>query len=71
MGSFIMTASLFSSPVLGLIIGLVVLIVVKKSLNKIDISLIYDWFNNQIKKYGKIVFDVTGISNVTKKLRSL
>ena len=32
MGSFIMTASLFASPLLGIIIGLVVLIVIKKQL---------------------------------------
>ena len=31
----------------------------------------YRKINNQIKKYGKIIFEVTGISNVTKKFRSL
>lgn len=53
MGSFIMTASLFASPILGVIIGLVVLIVLKKKLSKIEVSGIYDWFTNQIKKHGK------------------
>ena len=53
MGSFIMTASLFASPLLGIIIGLVVLIVVKKGLKKIEVSEIYDWFKQQIKKHGK------------------
>jgi predicted membrane protein len=37
MGSFIMTASLFSSPIIGIIIGLIVAISIKKSLKKIDI----------------------------------
>ncbi len=60
MGSFIMTASLFASPLLGIIIGLVVLIVVKKSLNKIEVSQIYDWFRKQIKKYGKTLAAMGG-----------
>lgn len=71
MGSFIMTASLFSSPILGIIIGLVVLIVVKKSLKKIEISEIYDWFKDQITKYGKIIYEATGISSIAKKMRAL
>jgi len=60
MGSFIMTASLFASPLLGIIIGLVVLVVVKKSLKKIDVSEIYDWFKNQIKEHGKILTAIGG-----------
>lgn len=71
MGSFIMTASLFSSPILGIIVGLVVLIVVKKSLKKIEISEIYDWFKDQIIKYGKIIYETTGISSIAKKMRAL
>ena len=71
MGSFIMTASLFSSPILGIIIGLIVLIVVKKSLKKIEISEIYDWFKGQIIKYGKIIYETTGISSIAKKMRAL
>ena len=53
MGSFIMSASLFASPLLGIIIGLVVLIVVKRSLKKVEVSQIYDWFKKQIKEHGK------------------
>jgi len=52
MGSFILTASLFSSPLLGIIIGLVVLILVKRSLKKLDVTEIYNWFRNQFKKHG-------------------
>ena len=60
MGSFIMTASLFASPLLGIIIGLVVLIVVKRQLKKIEVSYIYDWFKNQIKKHGKTLATMGG-----------
>jgi len=60
MGSFILTASLFSSPLLGIIIGLVVLILVKKSLKKLDVTEIYDWFKNQFKKHGTILSALGG-----------
>ena len=60
MGSFIMTASLFASPLLGIIIGLVVLIVVKRQLKKIEVSEIYDWFRDQIKKHGKTLATLGG-----------
>jgi len=68
MGSFIMTASLFSSPLLGIIVGLIVLIVVKKSLKKIDLTEIYDWFKNQFNKYGSIIYESTGMSKIAKKI---
>ncbi|MBT4062549.1 MAG: hypothetical protein HON33_01640 [Flavobacteriaceae bacterium] len=68
MGSFIMTASLFSSPLLGIIVGLIVLIVVKKSLKKIDLAEIYDWFKNQFNKYGSIIYESTGMSRIAKKI---
>ena len=51
MGSFILTASLFASPLLGIIIGLVVLVLVKTSLKKLDVTDVYNWFRSQIKKY--------------------
>ena len=60
MGSFIMTASLFASPLLGIIIGLVVLIIVKKQLQKIQVSEIYDWFKEQIKKHSKTLAAMGG-----------
>ena len=60
MGSFIMTASLFSSPLLGIIIGLVVLIVVKKQLKKIEVTEIYDWFKKQIRKHKKTLIALSG-----------
>lgn len=60
MGSFIMTASLFASPLLGIIIGLVVLIIVKKQLRKIQVSEIYDWFKEQIKKHSKTLAAMGG-----------
>ena len=60
MGSFIMSASLFASPLLGIIIGLVVLIVVKKSLKKVEVSQIYDWFKKQIKQHGKTLAAMGG-----------
>jgi len=62
MGSFIMTASLFASPLLGIIIGLVVLIVVKKQLKKIEVSEIYDWFRKQIKEHGKTLVAMGGVA---------
>ncbi len=54
MGSFIMSASLFASPLLGIIIGLIVLIIVKKKLKEIEVSNIYDWFKNQLKNMEKL-----------------
>ena len=60
MGSFIMSASLFASPLLGIIIGLVVLIVVKRKLKKIEVSEIYDWFKKQIKEHGKVLAAMGG-----------
>ena len=60
MGSFIMSASLFASPLLGIIIGLIVLIIVKKKLKEIEVSNIYDWFKNQIKKHGKTLTAMGG-----------
>ena len=48
MGSFIMTASLFSSPLLGIIIGLVVAIILKKKMKEIDFSEIYEWFKENL-----------------------
>ena len=62
MGSFIMTASLFASPLLGIIIGLVVMIVIKKQLQKIEVSEIYDWFKNQIKEHGKTLAAMGGVA---------
>ena len=71
MGSFIMTASLFSSPIIGIIIGLIVAISVKKSLKKINLSEIYEWFKDNIKKYAPTISEVTGIDYLYKKIRSL
>jgi hypothetical protein len=71
MGSFIMTASLFSSPIIGIIIGLIVAISVKKSLKKIDLSEIYEWFKENIKKYGSIIIETTGIEKLSNKIRNL
>ena len=71
MGSFIMTASLFSSPIIGIIIGLIVAISVKKSLKKIDLSEIYEWFKENVKKYGSIIIETTGIEKLTNKIKNL
>ena len=45
-----------------IIIGLVVLIVVKKQLNKIEVSEIYDWFRKQIKEHGKTLAAMGGVA---------
>ena len=71
MGSFIMTASLFSSPVLGIIIGLAVLIVVKKSLKRIEISEIYDWFKDQLKEHGKVLAAMGGGAGIMMMIGSM
>ena len=71
MGSFIMTASLFSSPIIGIIIGLIVAISLKKSLKKIDLSEIYEWFKENIKKYGTIIIETTGIEKLSNRIRNL
>ena len=55
MGSFIMTASLFSSPLLGIIIGLVVAIILKKKMKEMNFSEIYEWFKENIKKSKQII----------------
>ena len=60
MGSFILTASLFASPLLGIIIGLVVLVLVKKSLKKLDVTEVYNWFRNQFKKHGTVLSALGG-----------
>jgi ammonia channel protein AmtB len=71
MGSFIMTTSLFASPLLGIIIGLVVLIVVKKQLKKIEVSEIYDWFRDQIKKHGKTLAAMGGGAGVAMMMGAI
>ena len=71
MGSFIMTASLFASPLLGIIIGLVVLIVVKKQLKKIEVSEIYDWFRDQIKKHGKTLAAMGGGAGIAMMMGAI
>jgi len=60
MGSFILTASLFASPLLGIIIGLVVLVLVKKSLKKLDVTEVYNWFRSQFKKHGTVLSALGG-----------
>ena len=70
MGSFIMTASLFSSPILGVIIGLAVAISVKKTLKKMEFKEIYDWFKENIKKYAEIISNSTGITYLYKKIKN-
>ena len=70
MGSFIMTASLFSSPILGVIIGLIVAISVKKSLKKIEFQEIYDWFKENIKKYAETISNATGIKYLYNKIKN-
>jgi hypothetical protein len=71
MGSFIMTASLFSSPIIGIIIGLIVAISIKKSLRKIDLSEIYKWFKDNVKEYAPTISEATGIEYLYKKIRNL
>ena len=70
MGSFIMTASLFSSPILGVIIGLIVAISVKKSLKKLEFQEIYDWFKENIKKYAETISNATGIKYLYNKIKN-
>jgi len=70
MGSFIMTASLFSSPILGIIIGLVVAISVKKAFKKIEFQEVYDWFKENITKYAETISNSTGITNLYNKIKN-
>ena len=70
MGSFIMTASLFSSPIIGLIVGLAVAISVKKAFKKIEFKEIYDWFKENIKKYAETISNSTGITYLYKKIKN-
>ncbi len=70
MGSFIMTASLFSSPILGVIIGLAVAISIKKTLKKIELQEIYDWFKENIRKYAETISDSTGITYLYEKIKN-
>ena len=70
MGSFIMTASLFSSPLIGIIIGLAVAISVKKSLRKLEFQEIYDWFKENITKYAETISSATSINYLYKKIKN-
>ena len=70
MGSFIMTASLFSSPLIGIIVGLAVAVSVKKSLKKIDYQEVYDWFKENISKYADTISNATGITYLYKKIKN-
>ena len=70
MGSFIMTASLFSSPLIGIVIGLAVAISVKKSLKKLEFQEIYDWFKENISKYADTISSATGITYLYKKIKN-
>ena len=60
MGSFIMTASLFSSPILGVIIGLVVAISVKKT---------HCQQNNHRIKYSEFFMNLRLCITQTKNLK--
>jgi hypothetical protein len=71
MGSFILSTSLFASPLLGIIVGLVVLIVVKKNLKKIEVSQIYDWFKNQIKNHGKVLVAMGGGAGIAMMMGAI
>ena len=70
MGSFIMTASLFSSPLIGIIVGLAVAVSIKKSLKKLDVSEIYNWFKENISKQAENISNVTGISSLAKRIKN-
>ena len=70
MGSFIMTASLFSSPLLGIIIGLVVAIILKKKMKEMNFSEIYEWFKENIKKYAETISNATGIKYLYNKIKN-
>lgn len=70
MGSFIMTASLFSSPLIGIIVGLAVAVSVKKSLKKLDYQEVYEWFKENIKKYADNISSATGITYLYKKIKN-
>tara|TARA_B100001057_G_scaffold326810_1_gene327090 strand:- start:105 stop:980 length:876 start_codon:yes stop_codon:yes gene_type:complete len=70
MGSFIMTASLFSSPILGVIIGLIVAISIKKSLKKLEFQEVNDWFKENIKKYAETISNATGIKYLYNKIKN-
>jgi len=70
MGSFIMTASLFSSPILGVIIGLVVAISVKKTLKKMEFQEVYEWFRENIKNYAETISNATGITYLYNKIKN-
>ena len=70
MGSFIMTASLFSSPLIGIIVGLAVAVSIKKSLKKLDVTEIYNWFKDNISKQAENISNATGISNLAKRIKN-
>jgi len=70
MGSFIMTASLFSSPLIGIIVGLVVAIILKRKMKEIDFRDIYDWFKENIKKYAETISNATGITYLYNKIKN-
>ena len=56
---------------MGIIIGLVVLIVVKKSLKKVEVSQIYDWFKKQIKQHGKTLAAMGGGAGVAMMMGAI
>ena len=70
MGSFIMTASLFSSPLIGVIVGLAVAISIKKSLKKLEYQEVYDWFKENITKYADTISSTTGATYLYKKIKN-
>ena len=40
-------------------------------LPKWDLSEIYEWFKENIKKYGSIIIETTGIEKLSNKIRNL
>ena len=68
MGSFFLAAGLFSSPLLGLLFGLIVGLTVRKVLKKIPEIEILDWTREQFKEHKKLIIGVgvgVGITALT------
>lgn len=68
MGSFILAASMFSSPLLGLVFGICVAITVKKKLDTIDEQEIIKWVKNKFKEHKELIIGAAagvGIASLT------
>lgn len=40
-------------------------------MKKINLSEIYEWFKENVKKYGSIIIETTGIEKLSNKIKNL